>query len=314
MTIGLLAPALAITLCVAVGLMGVSCKNWALVSGPTQDDGWTVIEYPDGQEVTVELKPTASMANAKSTARVMRSGNETTINLDVSGVTTNEKSHEVYVVDSLGNATLLGTLAITDGSGNLTAKTALSKFMIVVSPEADLTAISSETTVSLRSTVPSGYIVFPREISIEIERAEANASPAQMEPADTESTEYDVPLLGIGSLRQGSNTMMRANFSNGFEGTRAKVVITPKQRGLTKIKMRFSNLKEAPGGMQYVLWEVTPDNSYSLLGHLTQIGKKNEARIDTETPKSDFGLFITSESVEANPSSPAGNIVVTIVR
>ena len=82
MRIDSLATALGITLCIAVGMMRVDGNNWTLVSGPLQDDSWTVIEYPNGQEITVELKPSASAAEAKGTARVMRRGNETSISLD----------------------------------------------------------------------------------------------------------------------------------------------------------------------------------------------------------------------------------------
>ena len=59
MRIDSLATALGITLCIAVGMMRVDGNNWTLVSGPLQDDSWTVIEYPNGQEITVELKPSA---------------------------------------------------------------------------------------------------------------------------------------------------------------------------------------------------------------------------------------------------------------
>lgn len=153
---------LGITLCLILGIINLSCTNETSVSGPHEDDPWAVIEYPAGQEVIIELKPTAAAPDAKGTARVMRSENETTINLDVSGVT-GENTQKVYVVDVTGNATLLGLLTMNEGAGNLSAKTALNKFMIVVSPEANLTMFDSATTMSLRSTVPSGFNVLPRE-------------------------------------------------------------------------------------------------------------------------------------------------------
>jgi hypothetical protein len=310
MRMGLIAPALGITLCLVAGI--VSGNTWTLLTDPTQDDTWTVIEYPEGQEVVVELLPAAS-TDAKGTARVKRSGSETTISLDVNGVTGDESNQQVYIVDSLGNATLLGTLAITDGTGTLSANTALSKFMIVISPEADLTTIGSETKVALRSAVPSGFTVVTKETSGETASVEPSVSNSQMEAPVTETPEYDVPLLGIGSLRRGSNTSLRANLSSGFEGTRASIVVKPQKSGPTQVKMRFTNLKQAPEGMQYWLWEVTPDNSYSLLGRLSP-GKKNETKIDATTASSDFGLFITTESAEANPTSPTGSLVATIVR
>lgn len=153
---------LGIALCLTLGVMSLSCKNETSVSGPRENDSWAVIEYPAGQEVSIELKPTAAAPDAKGTARVMRSENETTINLDVSGVT-GENTQKVYVVDIKGNATLLGLLTMNGGAGNLNAKTALNKFMIVVSPEANLTLYDPATTVSLRSTVPGSFNVLPRE-------------------------------------------------------------------------------------------------------------------------------------------------------
>jgi len=288
-------------------------NNWTLVSGPLQDDSWTVIEYPDGQEITVELKPSASAPEAKGTARVMRRGNETSISLDVSGLTGDESAYHVYLVDSLGNTTELGSLTISDGSASLSGNTALTKFMIVVSPEADLTTIVSETKVALRSTVPSGFTVVPKEKGGEIENPEATSTP-QMEPAATETPEYDAPLLGIGSLKRGANTMMRAQLSSGFEGARANISIKPQKNGPTQIKIRFTYLKEAPEGTQYLLWEVTPEGSYSLLGRLTPTGKKNETKVDAQTALPDFGLFITAEGAEANPSSPGGGMIATIIK
>jgi hypothetical protein len=290
-------------------------NTWTLGSSLPQDDTWTVIEYPEGQEVIVELKPASSTPEAKGTARVRRSGTEITINLDVSGVA-GESAHQVYIVDSLGNATLLGTLTVTNGAGSLSANTALSKFMIVVSPEADLTTISSETTVALRSAVPSGFAVIAKEKIREPATAEPAPVSAQMEPSTTETfaytPQYEVPLLGIDSLKRGANTTMRANFSNGFEGTKANVLVKPQKNGPTQIKMRFTNLKEAPDGTQYLVWQVGSDNSYTLLGHLTQTAKKRESMIEAETALSDFGLLITFENAQA--STPMGSAVATIVR
>lgn len=315
MRISLLAPAFGITLCLTVGIVSVYGNNWALVAGFFQDDTWTVIEYPEGQEVVVELRSAAS-TDAKGTARVKRNGSDTTISLDVSGVSGDETTHQVYVVDSLGSATLLGTLTVTDGAGSLNGKTVLSKFMIVVSPEADLTTIGSEAKVALRSTVPSGFTVVSKEKSGEAESAEPSASNSQMEPAAKETQEntpeYDVPLLGIGSLKRGANTKMRANFSSGYQGTRASIVVQPQKNGPIQIKMWFTNLKEVPEGTQYLLWQVAPDNSYTLLGHLTQTGKTRESVINAETALSDFGLLITFENADA--STPTGSLVATIIK
>ena len=106
---------------------------------------------------------------------------------------------------------------------------------------------------------------------------------------------------------------MRANLSSGFEGTRARIVIKSQKSGPTQINMRFTNLKQAPDGIQYWLWEVAPDKSYSPLGRLTP-GKKNETKIDATSASPDFGLFITAESAEDNPKSPTGSVVAMIIK
>lgn len=318
MRISLIAPAVGIALCVTVGMVRVNGSNWTLVSSLSQDEKWTVIEYPEGQEVAVTLMAGPSMPEASGKARVTRKGNETEISLDVSGVTGDKTTYQVYVVDSLGNATLLDTLIVADGAGGLNGKTALSKFMIVVSPEADITTVAPETNVALRSSVPSGFTVVPKEEksgeveTAQVESAEPRASNSTTTLAAMNTPDYDVPLLGIGSLRRGANTTLRANLSNGFEGTRAKIVVKPLKTGHTQIKMRFTNLKDAPEGTQYLLWLAGPDNSYTSLGHLTQMSKKRESTIEAETDLSDFGMFITFENAEA--STPTGSVVATIVK
>lgn len=312
MQMSLLASALGLTLFVLVGVVKAHGDTWAIVSTLTQDNAWTVIEYPDGQEVVVELLP-ATSTDAKGTARVKRRGNEVSIHLEVNGLTGDGSTHQVYLVDSLGNATILGTLTPTDGSGTLDATSALQKFMIVISPDVDLTTIASETKVTLRSTVPRGFNVVAMETPAESVSTEPTTTNSETETPVAESPEYDVPLLGVGSLRPGTSMNVRASFAGGFEGTRASIAVKPQKNGPTQIKMRLTNVKQPPEGMQYLLWEITPDNSYSLLGRLTP-GKRNETKIDATTASSDFGLFITTESAEANPTSPTGSLVATIVK
>ena len=322
MRLGVLVRTLTITFCVALGMVPVYCHTWTFVFGVTLDDTWTVIEYPEGQEVVVELKPASSTLEAKGTARVLRSGNDTTVSLDVSGVTGDQGTHKVYLVDSLGNASLLGVMTVSDGAGTLSAKTALSRFMIVISSDADLTAIGAETKLTLSSTVPSGFTVVAREnigeaASMDISLAnnqQANDQLAtdQMQTAYFETPEYEVPLLDITSLRRGANRAMKANFANGFEGTRASVIVKPQKSGSTQIKMRFTNLREAPEGTRYLLWQVGSDNSYTLLGHLTPTANKRVAMINAESALSDFGLFITFENADAH--FPAGSLVARIAK
>lgn len=288
-----------------------------VASTRSQDDTWTVIEYPEGQEVLVELKPGASLPEAKASARVTRSGSETTVNLEVRGVTGTESAHQVYLVDSLGNATLLGTLTITDGAGTLQANTALSRFMIVVSPERDLTAIAADTKISLRSAVPEGFAVAAREVKTEVTSVEPSSSTGvepstsnvEVQPTQPAAPEYDVPLIDIANLKRSSK--LKVKLSSGFENAKATAIINPQKNGPTQIRIRFTNLKEVPEGTQYILWQVGADNSYTPLGHLTP-SKKSESVINAETSATDFGLLITFENADAN--RPAGSMVATIIR
>lgn len=293
-----------------------SGNSWTIGSRLDQDDTWTVIEYPEGQEVAVELKAGASMPEAKASARVMRSGSETAVNLDVSGATGSETTHQVYIVDSLGNATLLGTLTITDGAATLSAKTALSRFMIVVSPESDLTAIGPETKISLRSAVPEGFAVVPREAKTETANVEPMATveptttDVEMQPAQPSPPDYDVSLLDSVSLKRGGN--MRVKLSSGFESAKASAVVKRQKNGPTQITLRFMRLKDAPEGTQYILWQVGSDKSYTPLGHLAPTARNGELFVNAETSASDFGLLITFEN--ANATQPAGSVVATVIR
>ncbi len=311
MKTGLFTYALGLTICLVATIVPASGKTWTLISELPQDDTWTVVEYPEGQEIVVELN--SPSRSAKGSARVLRGGNEVTIIVVVNGLNQEDSAQHVYVVDSMGNASLLGDLTLADGAGSLDAKTALSKFMLVVSPEDELTTIGPETKVALRSAIPNGFTVVAKDKSDDL--ATADSSPETLtEPgmAMAETPDYDVFLLNVGSLKRGSNTMLKANFSGGFAGIRASIEIKPQKNGPAQIKMRFINLKEPPEGTQYVLWQAAPDNSYSILGRLPQADKKNETRMNVETSAPDFGLFITFENADA--STPAGSIVATIVR
>ncbi|MCA1626597.1 MAG: hypothetical protein LC742_01345, partial [Acidobacteria bacterium] len=118
--------------------------------------------------------------------------------------------------------------------------------------------------------------------------------------------------LGIPGFRRGTDTELKINFTGEMTGSRANVYLEPRKDGPTTIKMRFHELKEAPGGKRYVLWAVGPDNQYTRLGQVINTGQRNEAQIQTETALTDFGLFITAEETES--PTPAGTIVGTIIK
>jgi len=140
---------------------------------------------------------------------------------------------------------------------------------------------------------------------------EPSTSNVEAEQAEPTSPEYDVPLLDVGSLRRG-NSKMKVKLSSGFEDAKGTVVVSPQRNGPTQIRIRITDLKEAPEGTQYILWQVGPDNSYTPLGHLTPTARKRESLINAETSASEFGLLITFENADAN--RPAGSMVATVMR
>src|SRR3977135_4028338 len=71
------------------------------------DGTYTVIEYPVGKEVIVNLNPVA-ISGATGTMTVLRDPSGTTIKLNMHGVPTEVTSLNIYAVDPDGNATLLG--------------------------------------------------------------------------------------------------------------------------------------------------------------------------------------------------------------
>src|SRR5215212_6150239 len=81
------------------------------------DGSWTVVEYPVGREVMVDLTPSTTLPGAKGTAKIMRMANGTTINLDLAGVTGDVNNLNLYAVDPNGRLTLIGPVSVNNGTG-----------------------------------------------------------------------------------------------------------------------------------------------------------------------------------------------------
>lgn len=275
------------------------------------DGTWTVIEYPADKEVTVDLSPTTMIPGAKGTAKIMRMTDQTTVNLDLSGLSGDVTSYNLYAVDPMGKTTILGPVAITDGVAKQSFTTPMDKFMLVLSPEGNLTTVGAETKVALRSAVPQGYAVVPQSSSGERDGAAVGERVAAATTTGASSA-YTVPMLGIPGFRRGTDTEMKINFSGALTGSRANVYIEPRKDGPTTIKMRFHELKDAPGGFNYVVWAVSPDNKYTRLGQVVNTGQRNEAQIQTETSLQDFGLLVTTEKGEG--ATPTGEVIGTIMK
>lgn len=249
------------------------------------DGSYTVIEYPVGKEVTVELTPN-NLQGAKGWARVMRSDDGTNVAVDLSGLPADAKSYYVYAVDPSGTATLLGPVTIEQGASKATFKTPMNQFMLVLSPTEGLTSMASDTAVIFRSAVPAGYAVVPTAVTSSTEKRQVATS--------TEvSSLYEVPLLNVPSF--GNRTAeIRINFSGDLKGLKGKAYIQQKE-GKAQIKMRFDDMKMAPKEKRFVLWAVSPDKKYTKLGQVINTGERQEAEIRSETALTDFGLFVTME-------------------
>ncbi len=97
----------------------------AVVQNP--DGTYTVVEYPVGKEVTVQLTPN-NLAGANGSARVMRTADGTKIYMDLSGVPAETKSYYAYAVDPSGVPTLLGPVMVENGAAKSEFTTPMSQF------------------------------------------------------------------------------------------------------------------------------------------------------------------------------------------
>lgn len=249
------------------------------------DGSYTVIEYPVGKEVMVTLTPSTTVATAKGTARVMRSADGTKVYFDMSGVPATVTGYHAYAVDPTGTPTYLGPITFKEGVAKAEFTTPLNQFMIVVSPEEGLTAISP-TSVVFQSAVPTGYAVVPKRVS-ETRVAEV---------AGDVRFKYDVPMLNISTFPD-TEKEIKMKFSGELEGLEGKAYID-REKGTTKIKMHFDDMKKVPANKRFTLWTVSPEGEYTRLGTIINSGKRDEAEIKSETALTDFGLFITAEDAD----------------
>jgi hypothetical protein len=274
------------------------------------DGSWSVIEYPAQKEVVVDFAPGANFTTAKGRAKVMRMADHTMVTLDLSGLPATTSNLNVYAVDPLGKVTALGPLTLANGAVTHTLTTPLDKFMLFVSPEANLTTYTPDTAFAFRSTVPQGFAVVPlastdREDGAAVgEKVAATTTPGG-------STPYSVPMLNVSGMKRGEDTHVKVNLTGELTGARVNFDIEPRKDGPTMVKARFHELKEAPAGKVYTLWAVSPDNKFTKLGQVVNTGARNEAEIKSETTLADFGLLITLEDEGA--ATPTGIVVGTIM-
>ena len=284
------------------------------------DGTYTVIEYPAKKEVMLNLNP-VTITGAKGVATILRDDDGTRIKLNLTNIPAEVGALTLYAVDDTGAVTALGPVAISNGTGTLAVSTPLSKFMLVASPEAALTAYGPTTSVLFRSAVPEGFAVIPvTNASGEQVAAVTTPAPTVTTPAitvttpspsttttTTVTTTYAAPMLNIPAYKKGDDTKIKVDFAGAMTGARANVFITPRKDGPTEVRMRFHELKDAPADQKFILWAITPDNKFQKLGQVVNAAGRNEAEIKSEVALPDFGLLVTMENAEG--AAPVGPIV-----
>ena len=298
----------AVTLILALAAVALAQTTQTTVTKTVQnpDGSYTIIEYPAKKEVTVTLNPVNTTATGVAT--ILRDDDGTRIKLNLANVPADLTALTLYAIDDTGAITALGPVAITNGTGTLATTTPLTKFMLVASPEAALTAYDPNTRVFFRSAVPQGFAVIPVTRSASGENVGAVTAPTATvtaAPGGVVATQYTAPLLGVPGFKKGDDTKIKVDFSGAMSGARANVFITPEKGAPTKVELKFHDLKEAPAGQKFVAWAVGANGEYMKLGEVVTTGNRNEAQIKTETIMPDFGLLITMESaIGASPLGP----------
>jgi hypothetical protein len=276
----------------------VTTQTTQAVQNP--DGTWTVIQNPADKEVIVDFAPAPTFSTAKGRARILRAADGTKIALDLSGLPADAAAMNLYAVDPFGKVTALGPVTFTNGIAQQTYTTPLDRFMLVLSPDANLTTYAPTTAYAFRSSVPQGFAVVPLT-SAEGEKVAATTTAGA-------TTAYTAPMLNIPSYKRGSDTEVKVKLAGAMTGARVNFNIEPRKDGPTVIVARFHELKESPAGQVYTLWAVSPDNKYTKLGQVVNTGQRNEAEIKSETTLADFGLLVT---LQPEGDAPAGDVVVT---
>jgi hypothetical protein len=281
------------------------------------DGTYTIVEYPVGKETIVTLNP-IGLSGAKGQATILRAADGTTIRVNLSGLPTEATAVNLYAVDPSGAISMLGPVEIANGAGVFTTSIPMSKFMLVASPDPNLSAYGDSTQVYFRSAVPSGLTVIPLTNAVGETVGAVTAPVTAVTDAMTvaDASDYTVPMLGIATFKKGDDTKLKINFSGAMEGARANVFIESHKNGkTTEVRMRFHDLKEAPKGQVYILWAVSADGQFTQLGQIVNVKGRNEAEIKSEVAYDDFGLLLTTETVSTTQGTiikPSGQRVGVI--
>ena len=200
------------------------------------DGTYTIVEYPVGKETIVTLNP-IGLSGAKGQAAILRAADGTTIKVTLSGLPTEATAVNLYAVDPSGAISMLGPVEIANGAGVFTTSIPMSKFMLVASPDPNLSAYSDSTQVYFRSAVPSGMTVIPLTNAVGETVGAVTAPVTAVTNAATvaDASDYTVPMLGIATFKKGDDTKLKINFSGAMEGARANVFIEPQTENVKTI-------------------------------------------------------------------------------
>jgi hypothetical protein len=289
--------ALALCLGLAVSAFGQDpiITKKEVVTNP--DGSYTVIEYPVGREVTVNLLPSATITGGKGTARVMRTANGTQIVFNVGGLPATGRYY-AYAIDPTGVPTVLGPLTIENGVAIGTFQTSMNQFMLALSPMETMTTFGPEHVV-FTSELPSGFTAIPV-------RARTAAVAVGSGPVANQFA-YNVPLLNVPAFGEDERTMT-LKFPE-YDGLEARIGID-REKGTTKVTLNMENMKRAPETKRFVLWTYGPDGKYTKLGQVINNGRRDDTKIASETGLTDFGLFVTIEDTDVTvPTSTVYQVV-----
>jgi hypothetical protein len=278
-----------------VGLASIALAQETVIT-KNADGTYTVIEYPMDREVAVKLLPSGTFTG-KGMARVVRSASGTKIVFDVNGLPMTTTSYYAYVVDPTGAPKLLGPLKVTNGVATAEFITPMDKFMIALSPTDSLTGITSSNVI-LTSEVPSGFAVIPRTMV---------TGPTSAVAASV-VTRYEVPLLDISSFGDDAKTAKLEFNSGDMKGLEATAHLH-RHDNYTTVRVQFDDLDRVSPTKRFVLWARTPDGQYTRLGQIHNFKKREDAKIETRTSLTDFGLLMTIEDTDVTvPTSTTWSV------
>src|SRR5436309_2131148 len=96
-----------------------------------------------------------------------------------------------------------------------TFTTPMDKFMLVLSPDADLTTYAPDTAYAFRSSVPEGFAVVPLASNASGEKVAATTTAGA-------TTAYTAPMLSIPSFKRGSDTVIKTRLAGRLTGPPAQ--------------------------------------------------------------------------------------------